>query len=165
VLAAGDVATAAAWNVMTNDVIDHELYVSPIRSAWTSFTPTLVQSVTVAKTVETARYLVTGKLAIVQVRLTVTGTGTANNEVRIGLPSVATPASRSSFWPQGVGNIYDSSAASAVMAMADCYTYGYVILFGTSSTFDNSLGNASTPFSAALAVNDRIGYSITYEIA
>ena len=158
---AGDVLTAAFWNTQ---VRDNMIELAPFFASWTSYTPTLSQGGAVAKTVETARYLKVGKMAIVQVRLTVTGTGTANNRVEVGMPSAFTTASRSNFWSQGQGVIYDSSAAAAYQCAADAYTFGtYVVLYSTASSFDNTMGNASTPFSAALANNDRIGFSVTIE--
>jgi len=39
-VASGDVATAAAWNVITNDIIDHESRIVTSESAWTTYTPT-----------------------------------------------------------------------------------------------------------------------------
>jgi len=59
--------------------------------AWVSYTPTLVIGVTVAKTVNYAKYSQVGKTVFVQVRLTTTASGTANSIVQVGLPSGLNP--------------------------------------------------------------------------
>lgn len=133
-------------------------------AAWNTYTPILYQGATVvSKTVDSARYLRMGKFAAIQVRMTVTGSGAANSGVQVSLPADLAPASRGSFYPQGVGVIYDASAAQLGMYAVDLVTYGLAIFFSTSGTFDNSAGNSGTTFSAALANNDRVGFTAIYE--
>lgn len=138
--------------------------VTSLAGSWYTYTPTLYQGATVvSKTVDSARYTRMGKTGIVQVRMTVTGSGTANSGLQVSLPTDLVPASRGSFYPQGIATVYDSSAALLAMAAVDVVTYGLAIFFSTSGTFDNSMGNSGTTFSAALANNDRIGFTVTYE--
>ena len=53
---------------------------------WQDFTPTFTQSATITKTVNFARYTQLGKWVQVQIRMTATGAGTANNIIKVGLP-------------------------------------------------------------------------------
>jgi hypothetical protein len=53
---------------------------------WQSYTPTWTQSVAITKTVNWARYTQLNKFVQVQIRMTATGAGTANNKVLVGLP-------------------------------------------------------------------------------
>ena len=91
-VASGEVATAAAWNVITNDVIDHELYVSPLRAAWVSYTPTLAQgaSSNISKTVNYAKYLLVGKTIWIVIRVATTAAGTSGSPITLSLPSGVT---------------------------------------------------------------------------
>lgn len=84
-------------NLATNDVFP-ESWADQVRdnfiamSTWSTWTPTLTQSGTVTKTVNVANYLQIGDLIIVQMKLSVTGTGTAGNTVTVSMP-VTTAAS------------------------------------------------------------------------
>lgn len=115
--------------------------------AWTDYTPILAQSATVTKTVEYARFTKVGRLTAVQLSLSVTGTGTAGNAVRIGMP-----ANTPNFRGIGVGAIFDSSAS---------LWYQGIALWDTDSVFRiqasgvaNALGISA--FTAALASGDVI---------
>jgi hypothetical protein len=77
-LSSGQILTAATMN--------------SIGAAWESYTPTLTQSSTVTKTVTYAKYTQINKLCIVNVRLDVTGAGTAANSVVVGLPLTSASA-------------------------------------------------------------------------
>ncbi len=83
------------------------------RTGWQTWTPTVVQNVAVAVTVTYARYVVLAQTVIVQVRLVVTGAGTAGNDVRIqGIPSAIAP------------NRVDGSTAVAVCGTAVVFDTG-----------------------------------------
>lgn len=58
-------------------------------TAWQSYTPTVIQSGTVTVTVTYAKYISAGKRVRVQVKLTVTGSGTTNNAITVSLPVTA----------------------------------------------------------------------------
>lgn len=76
--AAGDVATAAAWNVLTNDVIDHEsriLALAPSGPNWITFTSTIGNGWTLGTGTISAKYIQRGDLVGVVIEFTV-GNGT-----------------------------------------------------------------------------------------
>jgi len=105
-VAAGDVATAAAWNVL----VGNDVAFSPLAAAWVSYTPTLAQgaSTNISKTVQTARYLRVGTLLFINVYLAITGTGTSNNAITVSLPSGFTMPSNQ-FFLAGNGQYNDAS--------------------------------------------------------
>ena len=108
---AGSVLTASFWNTQ---VRDNFVEFAPLFAAWTSYTPQIDQGATtnIAKTVNYARYLKVGRLAIVQFRLDVTGTGTAGSNVTVTLPSAVVPVGSSGLAGTfGYGQIYDASTA------------------------------------------------------
>lgn len=61
---------------------------------WTSYTPTLVQSGAVTKTVTYAKYRSFGGVVEVLVYLTVTGAGSAGNAIAVGLPVTGAASTR-----------------------------------------------------------------------
>ena len=142
-LSPGDILTAATMN--------------SIGAAWESYTPTLTQSATVTKTVTYAKYTRINKLCIVNVRLDVTGAGTAANNVVVGLPLTSAQATINI----GSVSIYDASTST---------NYSGTCYFATTSTvsFTGDWSGASfwgvTP-NLALAANDQIHISLQYEIA
>lgn len=54
--------------------------------SWQTYTPTWTQSATITKTVNWARYMQLNDLVIVNLKMTASSAGTANNEIKIGLP-------------------------------------------------------------------------------
>lgn len=54
--------------------------------AWSSYTPTFTQSATITKTVNWARYTQLNDLVIVNLKMTASSAGTANNVIKVGLP-------------------------------------------------------------------------------
>lgn len=142
-LSPGDILTAATMN--------------SIGAAWESYTPTLTQSATVTKTVTYAKYTRINKLCIVNVRLDVTGAGTAANNVVVGLPLTSAQATINI----GSVSIYDASTST---------NYSGTCFFATTSTvsFTGDWSGASFWGAApnlALAANDQIHISLQYEIA
>lgn len=135
---------------------------APADPTWTSYTPTLVQSGAVTKTVTYAKYIQIGKLVIVAVNLAVTGPGTASNAVVIGLPVNA--ASTSIARAAGTGSIYDSSVGLVYGGVADFYgTNNTIRLWPTSADSGDVLGAAA--FTAALASGDAVTLNVMYEAA
>jgi len=105
-VAAGDVATAAAWNVL----VGNDIAFSPLAAAWVSYTPTLAQgaSTNISKTINTAKYLRVGTLLFVNIYFSITGTGTANNTITVSLPSgITMPGNQ--FFLNGIGQYNDAS--------------------------------------------------------
>jgi hypothetical protein len=156
---AGDVLTAAQLNAELRDALLGAFPLGPPDAGWTSYTPTLVQTGAVTKTVTYAKYIKIGRLVVATVHLTVTGTGTATSRVDVGLP-VAAPATVSTM-PAGTFFLRDASASTS---------YHGVALFASTTTV---LGIASgqlnyfgfAAFTAALAVGDEIGLTLAYEAA
>jgi hypothetical protein len=128
--------------------------------AWTDFTPTLTQSATVTKTVTYARYVKIGRLVVANVRLAVTGTGTAANNVVFGLP-VAAASNNGRPW--GTGEIFDASAVLLYHGVAISLSTTTIGIRATTGSAGTLLGAGS--FTAALASGDDIGYSVMYESA
>ena len=138
-LAAGDVATAAAWNVITNDVIDHETYIGGARSAWTSWTPVLTQGVSVAITSNSSAYLKLGSLVIVRCSFTANGTGTAAAIITITLPAALTTVSGyNAYGAIGIGSMYTSNRFRFFLQRNNSTTQ--MRLSPTTTTADDQLG-------------------------
>jgi hypothetical protein len=123
--------------------------------AWTSYTPTLTQNITVSKTVTRAVYCKIGRLVHVQIQLTVTSPGSSSNSILIGLPVNAATT--------GImcGTMTISSSGTSV------YTHGpalvqSVSVFGMLSTVGNIYGVNPT---TALASGNVIQANLMYEAA
>lgn len=129
--------------------------------AWTSYTPTLTQSVTVTKTVNYARYMKVGRMVTCAVNLGVTGAGTAANAVVLGLPLTSAVASAT---PCGTGFIFDSSTGLAYPALVLLDSTTAVQFLSTQSTGVARLG-AGGSWALALANADSVNAVFTYESA
>lgn len=138
---------------------EHFNDVSAATGAWTSFTPTLTQSATVTKTTNHAKYIVLGKWMSVVVDMTVTGAGTANNAIVIGLP-VAIPLTQ---YAIGSGFVYDSSAAGFYTGVAVVNTTTTINIMPGQGLL-GLLGATNGQMTAALATGDRVCYQVTCEI-
>lgn len=142
-LTTGQVLTAATMN--------------SIGAAWESYTPTLTQSNTVAKTVTWAKYTRINKLVIANVRLDVTAAGTTNNAIVVGLPITSAAADSVRI---GTSTFYDGSTA---------ITYNAAVQL-VSSTTVSLLADGVNSFigvtpNVALASGDQVTLSIMYEAA
>jgi hypothetical protein len=128
--------------------------------AWTDWTPTVTQSGAVTRNILRAKYTKIGRIVHIMGNVSITGPGTAANQVVIGgLPVLA---STSGFQRIGVAGLFDSSAN-------DDFT-GILRFANTNNTLNmlstranGTLG--STSFTAALAGGDAIEFSGTYESA
>jgi hypothetical protein len=130
-------------------------------SGWTSYTPTLTQSATVTKTVSYAKYEKIGRQVTVIVQLAITGSGTANNPVQVGLPFTAGTAA---FY--GSGYITDTSAVTNYpMIAVPASTTAVQFIDSTAGTGGVLMGQTGAAFSAALAVGDGVNFGVTYEAA
>lgn len=149
---AGQTVTAATLN---QQVRDNMLHVTEIQT----YTPALVQSVTVTKTVNYAKYWQSGKRVHAQAHLTATGTGTAGNVITVQLPGTAAAGIPLNM-TLGAGWIYDTSVATfyaGVVLLASTTTVGLRVEAAT-----NFVG--STP-SFALASGDIVSFTMDYEVA
>lgn len=155
----GELVTAALLN---EQIRDNTLAEFPLGvGAWTSYTPTLTQSATVAKTVTYARYQRVGRIIFFQVRLDVTGAGTAANDVLIGLPVAAVNVTIE--LPLGGGFIYDSSLGQAHIGVAITNSGTVVKIRPGTGAVNAALGN--NQFTAALASGDIVSVGGSYEAA
>lgn len=142
-LTTGQVLTAATMNT--------------IGAAWESYTPSLTQSGNVTKTVTYAKYTQINKLCICNVRLDVTGTGTAGSNLVVGLPLTASVGAGLRI---GSGVIYDASAAVAYAAIMNTVSSTTISFVGDWSGA-NSWGSSPN---IAIANTDQVSFSIMYEV-
>jgi hypothetical protein len=155
-------AQKTAWNGATLTESDINTYLMGEGGAWRTWTPTLQQAGVVTATVNHAVFGRWGRLIIASFRLTVTGAGTANTAVQVSLPATAARSQGT----LGTGAIFDSSAALS-------YTGNAVLVSTTGLQFEghgvgvspNTLGSTGSGFTAALAVNDVVVATMTYEAA
>lgn len=126
--------------------------------AWTTFTPTLIQSGAVTKTVGYAKYARVGRLIVAECRLAVTGTGTAGQPVVVGLPVASVASDR----PIGSFHLIDISAVLNYTGTA-IYEGAWGGVLGLGNAQNAGFGQAQ--FTAALASGDFVGYAVAYEAA
>lgn len=147
---AGALAKASDWTT-----------VFPVDTdAWPPYTPTLVQSGAVTKTLNYSKYTKTGRDVTAQVIMAVTGTGTASNQVRIGLPVAAASAAGHTV---GSAWIYDASTGNLFKGLAVLDNANYVTILDTSVNTIARLGEAASAFAVALAASDLVSMEIQYE--
>lgn len=149
--AANKVLTAAALNAAFTGLFQ-------TADDFMSYTPTLVQSGAVTKTVGVAHYFKLGRITIGGVTLAVTGSGTAANEVRIGLPVAATSSPL-----LGAGYIVDASAGLIYKGLAFPENANYFTLLPANTTTGGRLG--ADTFTAALAPGDSVSAFFIYRSA
>lgn len=155
---AGDVLTAAQLNAEIRDALLGAFPLGPPDGAWTPYTPTLTQSVAVTKTATYAKYSRVGRTITVALVLDVTGTGTAGNDILIGLPVAAAAINVDC----GYGIVYDASAGLGYGGILEVRTTTTVCLRSMTQA-GGFLGTIN--FTAALAASDAIRVSLTYESA
>ena len=132
--------------------------------AWSTWTPTLVQGVTVTATVAAARYIKIGKMITGQVLLVATSTGTANNNIKVSLPFAALTGN--SFVITGGATIYDASTTlvyPGFSAVVDGTYFQLPVSSAISANGGQYLGN--NQFTLALANGDYVCFGFTYEVA
>ncbi len=131
----------------------------PTVTAWTTFTPTVTQSGSVTVTVTSARYKLVDDLCTMQVRLAVTGTGTAANAIIVGgIPAAAQPA------VSGNDNVIGTFMA---LDTGIAHYAGAVVAVGASDfRFYNAGDGAYMGVSPAwaLASGDSISFQASYEV-
>lgn len=130
-----------------------------VEKKWTTWTPTVTQSGSVTVTVNNAIYSIVGDICTVNVSLTVTGSGTANNAIVIGgQPSEIQATGGQNFL--GTITIEDLSAS--------LFYSGVLRLIGATDWrgITDGLGNymGITP-NFGLANTDRISFQGSYRVA
>lgn len=150
--AAGQAHLATDWNEGVRDNWAHATEIQ----AWS---PTLVQSNTVARTLSYGRYWQTGDRVHAQCFLTASAAGTSGQNITVSLP-VTGAATIPQLLALGVGWIYDSSAATF---------YQGAVLLNSSTTaglrIHNSAGFVGAAQVFALASGDIVSFCLDYEAA
>ena len=151
--AAGAVATAADYNTYVRDNFNAAFPLAV--DGWSSFTPTLVQSGAVTKTVTYAKYMRVGRVIFATINLAITGAGTTANAITVGLPVTAASSSGvvGSFRYFDTGStIYAGTVLSSSTTAVQCFVSGNGNPMGVNPTF-------------AAASGDSIQLQVTYEAA
>ena len=153
-VAAGDVATAAAWNVL----VGNDIAFSPIAGAWTEYTPTWT-NLTVGNAIQGSTYLQVGKTIFYSGRIDwgSTTSATATDTV-VSLP--VTASSRANTYR---GSVYMTD--SGVRAwLGVCYLVNTTTMaFGHTESGNFGGVNSTNPFT--FATNDALTWTITYQAA
>lgn len=125
--------------------------------AWTDYTPTIVQSAAVAKTVTRAKYRRTGSQVEVHVRVDMTAAGSAGNTVTISLPITAAYSGNvdivgtMAVYDASAGQVYSGPARLASTTTVDCLAHN-----------SGAAPVGSSP-SFALASGDVVSCHVSYE--
>lgn len=138
-------------------------WATPGGITFTDYTPTLVQGSTVTKTVNFSIYTTFGDLVWANGRIDVTGTGSANGVVVIGLP--ANIKSGNDAGPIGVGQFYDASANAFYKATAWPNTASDFVFYYVGDTTTVAGNSSGTQTAVALASGDRLYWNIWYRKA
>lgn len=154
-------AQKTSWTGSSATESDINTYLMHEGGAWSSWTPAIVQNVSVAATVNRASQARAGRLIRADCVLSVTGAGTAANTVTITVPA-NNIASANNNTILGEGYIFDSSAGA--------YHYGVVVRASATTVVFQIRTNAvgatflgTTSFTAGLASGDVVTMSIEYE--
>ncbi len=99
---AGQLSAPADWNTYVRDDMTHLTEIQ-------NWTPTVVQGVTVTKTVTYGRYWMAGKRVWAECYLAITSSGTAATSVTVSLPVTAATSTNLLI---GNGLFYDASATT-----------------------------------------------------
>lgn len=145
----GDVLTASDVNT----------YLMGEGGAWTSWTPTVTQSGSVTVTNTRSRYARYGRTIHFTCYLTVTGSGTGNNEIAIALP--VTAAASGDYIGQGF--FFDASTTTSYPAYALAISTTACYLATPSNGI--GIGKTGSAIDVALAASDILQISGTYEAA
>lgn len=127
--------------------------------AWASWTPVVTQSGAVAVTNTRSLVIQVGKTVTATFDLTVTGSGTASNQITITLPVTGLGSGA----PVGVAELFDSSANLLYRAQAKLISSGAIVLSPSNVTTVGNLG--AVGFTAGLASNDLLRGTFTYPAA
>jgi hypothetical protein len=155
---------AGATSITTGVITDSRTVAVPLGSTtdptWASYTPTLTQGGSVSKTVTYAKYKKEGRTVTVNVLLTVTGSGSANNRIDVGLPESsatigALVVGMFRLWNNSAPNNFVGACAFASTSSVACVT----------NNNSKYLGQSGAAFALALAAGDLINISLTYEAA
>jgi hypothetical protein len=124
---------------------------------WTSYTPTLTQSSAVTKTITYAKYEKIGRQDTVNVALSATGTGVANNSVTVTMPFTIAGGT-----VIGSGYIFDASGVIIYPCITEAA--GTTVQFvDAAAAVGVRQGQTGASFSVALATGDIVSFCASYE--
>lgn len=130
--------------------------------AWTNYTPSWTQSATISKTINRAAYQKVGRICVVSVRMIATSAGTANNVINVGLP---VPAAATIGYAAGQF-FFDDSGIGFYNGVAYIDNVNTVRFYwGGQSGSAPAFGQTGGGFSAAIASNDMMTFTVVYETA
>lgn len=131
-------------------------------SATTTFTPTLSQSGSIPVTVNRAVYKIINKIALVEIDITATSTGTSGQRVVIaGIPTVARPAYVGGLlFPLGTGFYYDVG-----VGLYSCIVRAHTDASNMILQYAANTGIIGVAPAIAVASSDRILLNLWYEVA
>ena len=155
--------SGSAWLESANTANANALpnVLAPVTSAWTSWTPTLTQGVSVAITSNSSAYLKIGSIAFVRCSFTVNGTGTAGSVIYITLPAaLATSTGYNAYGAIGTGTFYNGSRYPFLLQRNASATQ--MRLKPTTSTADDQLGN--TIFTGSVAAPNQFDFVGSWEV-
>lgn len=137
-------------------------------AGWTTYTPTITQTVTVAKTVNYSKYCRIGRLVIWQASLSITSSGTSGAIVSVTLPATASSSSANTVIGSGYLNDSDQADQYAVMcrlASSTAFNLHTVHTSGTSPSPTMLNQSGFTGPGDLLESGDLLTFSIWYEAA
>ena len=150
----------STWGATVTDDLQY-LY-DLFNNAWSTYTPTITQSGSVAKTMNYGKYAQFGKFVMAQVDMTITGSGTSGNIITCTLP--VNRAYTTTAYTIGSFYAVDQSTASIFRGIVRTTAGAQTISF-----FDAvggvSLGNGGGAYTFGLANTDLLQFTITYEAA
>lgn len=154
-------AQKTSWAGAVLSESDINTYLMHEGGAWSTYTPTLTQSGAVTKTVTYASWGRAGRFIYGWVVLAVTGSGTANNAITVGLPVAAAQSSGAI----GSAGWVDSSSAQQPAILELVTTTTARLRDTTIATASLFLGQTGSSNGNALASPDTITYVFHYEAA
>lgn len=152
----------ASWGLQVNANFD-AIYDDVLAKlgVWTSWTPSVVQSSSVSKTVAYGRYLKLGRLVICQTILAITGSGSSATAITVSVPVTAANGGN---LPCGSGFFYEATGNVSYPLTVLLKTTGTFGFYTTASSIAQ-LGETGSASNVALASGDSINLFATYEAA
>jgi len=134
---------------------------------WTSFTPVVKQGTTTFTMTSSSKYITIGKFVTVYFYATVsTGTGQANTEIEVYVPTAAQISNFNGGLGYGTINIYDASASYAFYAGTGIGRQpDYIYIASGQNVATEEWGKTGSEFAVQLAAGDVIMGTISYQTA
>lgn len=146
----GSLASAAQWSAVFPTDVD----------AYDTYTPTWLQGATnITKTVAKAAYMKVGRRVDLEVSLTATGVGVANNRLTISLPFTAAAGSPL------IGTFFYNDVGTALFNGITLVQSTTQVRFFSAVTPGTDFGLTGGGFAVAVGVGDSMQFQLTYEAA